>query len=243
MRSTSGKDNFTGGAGNDAFYFSAANLANTDLVKGGAGTNYLEITSAGAVNAGGVSGVEVYQLGNGGVDSLTLGNANFAGVTGSSILVYGGNDGNTFSAAGVADTAVLDGGTGADTLIAGQHTTMTGGAGVNVFWFTTPGSTAAPAGNTITGFTQASDKIALGNAGFGLGLTGASSTPHALPSTLFTANAADSFGNATERFANDTANGGLYYDAHGNTAGSSRELVATLTNQPTLSASDVFFVS
>jgi Ca2+-binding RTX toxin-like protein len=109
---TSGKDNFTGGAGNDAFYFSAANLANTDLVKGGAGTNYLEMTSAGAVLAGGVSGVGVYQLGNGAADSLTLTGANFAGVAGHAITVIGGNAGNRLSEAGVAaaDKAVLRGG-------------------------------------------------------------------------------------------------------------------------------------
>ncbi len=77
-----GTDTFTGGAGNDWFYFSAANLAGTDTVNGGAGANYLNMTTAGTVAAGGVSGVETYELANGAANSLTLANANFTGVAG-----------------------------------------------------------------------------------------------------------------------------------------------------------------
>ena len=54
-----GADTLSGGAGNDTFEFSAATLANTDKVTGGGGTNYLDMTSAGTVAAGGISGVEV----------------------------------------------------------------------------------------------------------------------------------------------------------------------------------------
>ena len=81
------------------------------------------MTTAGTVDADGVSGVEDYYLGNGGANSLTLANANFTGVTGSSITIYGGNDGNTVNAAALtgADRVIVYAGTGADTL--------TGGAG------------------------------------------------------------------------------------------------------------------
>jgi hypothetical protein len=41
-------------------------LAATDTISGGAGTNYLVMTTPGTVAAGGVSGVEVYDLANGG---------------------------------------------------------------------------------------------------------------------------------------------------------------------------------
>ena len=99
-----GKDVFTGGAGNDQFDFSAANLAATDTVAGGGGTNYLVMTTAGTVNAGGISGVEIYDLANGGKNTLTLVKANFTGVTGSSITVNDGNAGNTVNASG-ADRA------------------------------------------------------------------------------------------------------------------------------------------
>ncbi len=86
-----GADNFTGGAGNDIFKFSAANLAATDIVRGGLGSDELVMTTAGTVRAGLVNGVESYLLANGGRNSLTLANANFAGgVTGASITVFGG---------------------------------------------------------------------------------------------------------------------------------------------------------
>ena len=64
------------------------------------------MTTPGAVRAGGVSGVATYVLGNGGHDSLTLTNANFAGVAGHAITVDGGNKGNTLSEAGVVATAM-----------------------------------------------------------------------------------------------------------------------------------------
>ncbi len=64
-------DHFTGGAGNDVFKFSAANLAATDIVVGGAGSDELLMTSAGTVNAGGVRGVEKFQLASGAANSLT----------------------------------------------------------------------------------------------------------------------------------------------------------------------------
>ena len=77
--------------------------------------------------------------------------------------------------------------------------------------------------------------------GFGSGLTGQS--PGAVPGSLFVSNSGATFGNATQRFAYNTSNGNLIYDAQGNTAGSSRLVVATLTGRPTLTASDLFFVS
>ena len=67
-----GKDMFTGGAGSDIFMFTAATLAATDTVVGGGGNDYLDMTTAGTVAAGGVSGVEVYELANGAANSLSL---------------------------------------------------------------------------------------------------------------------------------------------------------------------------
>ncbi len=189
-----GKDVFTGGAGNDVFEFTAAALSAADMVAGGAGADTLVMTTAGTVAAGGVSGVETYTLANGGANSLTLVNSNFTGVTSSLIRVNGGNAGNTVNASGLTapnrvvmvgggGSDTLKGGAGADTLIAGPHAAMTGGGGADLFELTTPGTAAVPDTDTIADFTHASDRIALSNAGFGLGLAGASATPKPLPAS------------------------------------------------------------
>ena len=115
-------------------------------VDGGGGSNKIVEGMPGTLAVSGISGFETIVLANGGNDMLTLTSANFAGAAGNTITVDGGNAGNTISAAGAAatDKAILRGGAGADTLIAGQNTTMNGRAGANVLVFTTPGSIAAP---------------------------------------------------------------------------------------------------
>jgi len=131
-----------GGAGKDIFKFTAAALTASDTVTGGAGNNELLMTTAGTVAAGGATAVEVYQLANGGANSLTLANANFTGVTGSSIMVYGGNAGNTVNASALtgANRVIVWGGAGKDA--------FTGGAGDDIFKFTAAALTAS---DTVTG--------------------------------------------------------------------------------------------
>jgi Ca2+-binding RTX toxin-like protein len=121
------------------------------------------MTIAGTVAVRGVSGVEVYELANGGANRVTLANLNFAGVTGGTITVYGGNAGNTVNASALtgADRVVVWGGAGKDVL--------TGGAGNDIFKFTAATLTASDmvkggAGNNEIDITTAGT-VAAGGVG------------------------------------------------------------------------------
>jgi hypothetical protein len=234
---SAGIDHFTGGAGNDVFRFSAADLGNTDIVKGGGGADQLRLTSAGTVHANGVSGVETYVLSNGAGNALTLASSNFTGTVNSAITVDGGNAADTLSEAGVAatDKAVLKGGAGNDTLIAGRNAALTGGTGKDRFELTVPGSAATPDKNTIADFAHGVDKLVFSEKGFGLGKNPA-------VATLFTADKTGGFTSASQRFAYDKSDGRLLYSARGS-AGSSHELIATLAHSPSLKSGDITFVA
>ena len=176
------------------------------------------MTTAGTVQASVVSGVETYVLADGSANRLTLANANFGGITGSTITVDGGDSGNTIKVSGL---------TGANKVV------MTGGAGKDLFELTTPVSAAV----TIADFAHGVDRIGLSKAGFALG-------PNPVAATLFSPSKSGAFTTAAQRFAYDASTGALVYDAHGNAAGSSHELIATLSGSPhpTLAAADLFFV-
>jgi hypothetical protein len=191
-----------------------------------------------------VSGVETYVLADGAANTLTLVSANFTGLAHHTITVEGGDSGNTLdeSEVSASNAAILIGGAGDDTLIAGQHAIMTDG-GADLFEFKTTGSTASPDHKTITDSAEGADKIVFSYFGFRLKLPDASATAKLLRAGLFAANATGGFGTAAQRFAYDTTNGRLYYDAQGNQAGSSRLLVASLTGHPDLTAGQVFFVT
>jgi hypothetical protein len=155
-----------------------------------------------------------------------------------------------YSPLSVADLTAIPSGKAAqlladssDILIAGHHSILIGTKGADLFEFATPGSLRHPDGNMIIHFDATADKIAFSDPGFHLDLTNPGAAPQALPADLFTANATGRLTTAVERFAYDTGTGALYYDAHGDKTGSSRELVATFAGRPQLTASDVFFVS
>ncbi|HEY1258295.1 MAG TPA: hypothetical protein VGF34_03540 [Stellaceae bacterium] len=230
-----GADKFTGGLENDVVTLSAAAIGR-DTLAGGSGVNTIDLTSPGTLGIAKVNGFGTYLLASGGPNNLSLQNGNFAGLAGALIMVFGGNNGNTLSGAALAarNAAVLDGGSAADTLIAGRNEVLVGGAGADQFRLTTPGTAASPDTNTIADFTHNLDTVAFSEKGFDLG-------KNPVAATLFTANPTGSFTTPTQRFAYNTRTGALFFGAQGS-AGSSRE-IATLSAHPTLTAADITFVA
>jgi Ca2+-binding RTX toxin-like protein len=228
-----GTNVLTGGAGNDVFKFSVGALANSDTVIGGGGSDTLSMTTAGAVRAGGVSGVETYALASSGANTLALSNANFATVSGATIHVFGGAAGNTVDDSAVtgARKLVFTGGAGNDIIVAGPLTTMTGGAGANQFTFAHIGT------NSITDFgASVSNEIVLRNSGFNLGADQGHGTasPQHLAWSAFAANSTGKFTTTSQRFAYNTTTGALSYSADG--SGSAGSAVAVLAGHPALAA-------
>ncbi len=220
-------------------------------VNGGSGTNEVVEAAAGLLDVKGFSGFETIVLANGGKDNLTLTEANFAGAAGSEITVMDGNKGDTVTGKGLAasDILVVHAGAGADFLVggaetdvfyAGGDTTMTGGQGSNEFIFTKAGK------NVIKDFAVSSTKeLVFSDAGFDLGLGGATSTPQQMTTaeaqTLFVADATGKFTDAGQRLAYDTRTGQLFASSDGN--GGARHLVVTLSGHPTINATQLFFIS
>jgi Ca2+-binding RTX toxin-like protein len=244
----SGVENLSGGAGNDTFVLST--LPSTDHVSGGAGNNTLVLTKPGAPNVTGVTGIENYVLADGGANTLTLTDANFTGVTGGMINVDDGNGGTTVSGSGLSaahsitvyagtGADIITGGAGNDIFYAGGNTTMTGGGGADQLVFTGTGT------NKITDFVHSSDKIEFSDAVFNLGVDEGhgTSTPQAIAASLFSTNTNGTFSSTESRFAYNNTTGALFYDAGGSATPAASQLVATLTNHPTLTASDLYFIS
>ena len=212
----------------------------------------LDFGQAGPDTMTNISGFATIGLATGSkANTLSLTDANFTGVFGP-ITVNDGNSGNTVSAAGVvtpghditinAGTGLdkLTGGAGTNQFYAGGDTTMTGGSGLNEFIFTATGS------NTIANFgALATNELVFSDSGFNLGIGSATPTPTMMTtaevSQLFTANSTGKFANTSQRLAYDTANGELFSSTDG--SGSSAHLITTLTNHPTIGASQLFFVT
>ncbi|HEU0154970.1 MAG TPA: calcium-binding protein, partial [Stellaceae bacterium] len=242
-----GADLISGGAGGDTFVFSLAALSTADRVAGNGGSDELDMTSSGTVQAVHVSGVETYVLGDTGNNILTLGNANFAGVNGRQITIVGGDRGNFINASAAAGTNTVDvfagagadtlkGGAGNDRLHAGGDTTMTGGGGADEFVFAAPGS------NTVADFKPGSDKLVFSNAGFDLGVDDGKGTaaPQPLDAAVFlAARKATATG---QRLLYDKTSGILSYDPDGS-GGAAPVRIAQLSHAPVISAADLFYIA
>ena len=146
----SGADAFTGGAANSAIYATVAEIA-ADTFTFGSGYNTLVLSNAGTVNLSGVTGtISSIYLGNGGANSLTIPN----NAVGTTLVVYGGNAGNSINASGIAagKTVYYYAGSGQDA--------FTGGAANNAIYVTL----AELAGDKFT-FGSGYNSLVLSNAG------------------------------------------------------------------------------
>ena len=244
-----GIDTLTGSANNDIFVFSAANLGAADTVAGGLGGDELLLTTSGTIAVNQVRAVETYVLASTGANTLTLANANFTNVTGDTIKVIGGNVGNTVDDSAVTglNKLVFVGGPGADTIMAGLNTTVTGGGGANRFEFVN----SAPATNTIVDFGGSlTNGLVFSVSGFALsGFVSPSATPQQWTTgnvgTSFAENTTGAYASASAGFNYNTSTGQLHYSSTG--APTSQSLVATLTGHPavgdTSANMQLFFVS
>jgi Ca2+-binding RTX toxin-like protein len=239
-----GNDTLTGLAGNDTLNGGGGG---TDTLTGGLGNDTYVVNSAGAT---------IVELANGGtadtvrttvdnyvldanVENLTL--AAGAAITGTgnalNNVITGNDNGDTL--AGGLGLDKLIGGTGADTLDGGLgKDTLTGGTGADTFVFST--APAASNVDTITDFTGGvgGDTLEFENSVFtALGLV-----PGPLdPSFLHAAAGLTTAQNPTDHLIYNTTTGNLYYDADGQ-GGVAAVQVATLTNHPTLTATDIHII-
>jgi Ca2+-binding RTX toxin-like protein len=162
-----GRDDLTGGSGNDIFYFEAGRFAAGDKVNGGAGMDAVVISGYGpdpvnplavAFAAGSFTGIEALSF-NGRFNSdpsarpsyeVTLANGNIA--AGETLIVNASSLGSgqslSFDGSQVTDGRLtMYGGTGADTLKGGANAdlihggqggdTLTGGGGADIFQYRT----------------------------------------------------------------------------------------------------------
>ena len=244
-----GNDTLNGGAGND--YIDGGNGSGADSILGGAGNDILiggpsNDTLDGGTGAdtmyGGLhddtfvvddAGDVVIELAGGGNDlvrssiSYTLAaEVNRLTLTGSAAINGTGN-GLANTIVGNSAANLINGGTGIDTL--------TGGGGADSFVFdAAPGTANA---DRITDFVRGQDKIVLD--GGVMASLGASGNLAAGDVRFFSGSAAH---DANDRIIYNSATGQLFYDADGNGSGA-QQLIATLSNRPALSATDIAVVN
>jgi VCBS repeat-containing protein len=230
---TAGDEILVGTAGDDSIEAlggsdSAFGRAGADLIAGGDGADFLYGDGGDDVLHGGNQDDTLW--GGVGHDSLSgeAGNDVLFGEVGDDWLF--GGDGNDILEAGDGDDR-LEGGVGEDRLTGGLGADMlSGGLDADIFDIQSPSSGV----DEITDFFSGSDKILISADGFGGGLV-AGGAVSLVSGTNPTAS------DAAGQFLYDTDDGRLLWDADGTGSGSA-VLVATLSNIPSLAASDFLVV-
>ena len=146
-----------------------------------------------------------------------------------------GRNGQNDFLAGNTGANIINGFSGDDTIRGGLgNDTLTGGAGLDIFQFLTAPNTAANS-DIITDFNVADDTIQLDNAVYTLLGGRRARWRRTCSRTCLTAQDAD------DRILYDQANGNLYYDTNGLTAGGVIHF-AEVTNGLALTAADFVVV-
>ena len=203
-----GNDKMTGGFGNDTYYVDSLTDKVIESAGVGSGTDTIHTT------------VTLAKLVNN-VENVTIDGVDTLNVNGNKLV-------NTIIGNDAAN--ILNGKEGSDFL--------TGGAGNDTFVFNTKLSTATVSNmDTIEDFST-EDTIQLENAIFKkLSTITFDATTKVLNADFFTANDTGTAQDANDYIVFNTQTGVLSYDADGNGAGVAIQF-ATLTGQPTLSATD-----
>lgn len=231
-----GNDTLWGGLGNDTFLFSDG----VDHAYGGAGNDVFYVTTgdqvfeaAGEGTADKLIARSSYVLAdNQRVEILQLANV----VTASPVALSGNNLANQIIGnfqsdvlLGMSGNDTISGGGGDDTLSGGIGIDrLAGGAGADTFVLTK--STVNR--DIISDFTHGIDTLQISVAAFGGGLSAG-----ILADSSFVANTTGLATTLAQRFIYETDTGILTFDSNGSAAGGVN-IIATLTNLPTLSASD-----
>jgi len=220
-----GGDSLEGGAGDDTFHLSAG----ADTIIGGAGDNTIDCSAFenGSVSiTGSADGAGHIVVGH---DTQTFnGIGTFIGTTvNDTIDLHAWSQAACIDGGGGSGDS-LTGGSGNDTLVAGDAATLTGGAGADVFHFrSAPGSPAV-----IDDFSHGVDKLAFLTTGGFSGLGGQWSFATVNDGSSHSGSA------ATATLTYDTSNHTLYYDADG-TGGGAATALAVIQNHATVDASDI----
>ena len=232
-----GNDTVTLGTGGGTV--SGGNGNDTISAKAGAGSASITLGDGNdSVTLG--NGPSTVSLG-GGNDTLVVGNnSNTITITGSpssTDTISAGNGNNTLSLGLGSYTVVLGNGNNTIDMSGGTYN-VTAGHGTDLFVFEKPQALLQ------LNFTS-NDELVFRNSGFDLGIDNGkgTATPQQIAGSLLSANTNGTFSSAASRFAYDQGTGKLYYDAKGNTSGSSSVLIADLTNKPHLTAANLFFTS
>ncbi|GAB1542225.1 hypothetical protein NUACC21_48990 [Scytonema sp. NUACC21] len=231
-----GNDVLSGGDGDDSYYvdsasdsiFEAAN-ADTDTVNSsvswtlGDNLEKLILTGNNTVNG----------IGNALNNTITANNVS------NNLFGHDGNDNLT----GGVGNDLLDGGTGEDTLVGGSgndtlignfgNDLFTGNAGADIFVLNNSNQGV----DSIIDFSSIDDTLHVSAAGFGGGLTaGAAITA----SQILIGSGAVTATSSSQRFIYNTSTGALFFDGDGNQTAFVTLQIATLSNKPTIGASDIF---